>query len=502
MKVLFVSSEAYPFSKTGGLADVAGSLPKALGRLDHDIYLFTPLYAGTRKAVPKLNRTSSTIAVDIDGKEKTGTLWETKITKNVRAMLLESSEYFDREGLYGNEDGDWPDNLARFAFFSKAALELCRIMGLKPDIIHCNDWQSALVPTYLKTIYKSDPAFKRTSTVYTIHNMSYQGHFPADQWGITGLGNEYFTPKYLEYYDKINLMKGGIIFSDSLTTVSSTYSQEIQNTHLGCGLEGLLSEYSYKLSGIINGVDYDEWDPAKDPFIIANYKKSDISGKARCKAALQKRFNLPQKERTPVIGMISRIIAQKGFDILANAMKDLLTRPVQVVLLGTGQKEYVDRLAALSKEHPDKFACEIAYDNKLAHRIEAGADMFLMPSRFEPCGLNQMYSLKYGTIPLVSSVGGLEDTIKAFDQKTKRGNGFKINSDSVKDLLSTVDAALSIYKQKPLWKKLQQNAMGADFSWKRSAKQYEKLYEVIGKKSAGPRKKQVIEIRPQKDLEA
>lgn len=501
MRILFVSSEVHPFAKTGGLADVSGSLPRTLARSDNEVSVVTPLYRTTVKNTKQIKNTGKKLSVEVGGKKVAGEIWTSSIGKNATVYFLKNDGYYDREGLYGNEKGDWPDNLERFTFLSKGALELCKTMNLKPEVIHCHDWQTALIPTYLKTTYKEDPLFKETKSVFTIHNLSYQGLFEEAKWNITGLDRSYFTPKYLEFWGKVNLLKGGLVFADAITAVSVKYSQEIQTKEFGCGLEGLLKECNYKLTGITNGANYDEWDPSKDPFIIVNYNQRSPLGKSKCKESLQKKFGFKAKENTPVIGMITRIIDQKGFDILIPAMEEILKKDLQFILLGTGEQSYHEKLLSIQKKYPQKFGLEIAYNNKLAHQIEAGADMFLMPSRFEPCGLNQLYSLKYGTIPIVSPVGGLDDTIKNYNPKTGEGNGFKMEAYSKEALIKTLNAALTTFKDKNAWKKLKVHAMGLNYSWENTAKQYIRLFEVI-QNTIKKNNHKVMEIHPTKNLEA
>jgi starch synthase len=500
MKIVIATPEAFPFSKTGGLADVSGSLPKALGKAGEETYLVIPFYRMTRPMQKQFKKTGKQVAVKVGDKNVTGEIWEGKHGKNVKVYLIENNGYFDRDGLYGNANGDWPDNAERFTFFAKATLELCKTFGIKPDIMHCHDWQTAQIPTYLKTTYKDDPTFAGTRVVFTIHNMSYQGLFPYENWNTFGFDNSLWSPNYLEFWGKINLMKGGIIFSDSVTTVSVKYSQEIQTQEFGCGLDGLLSEYKYKLTGITNGADYDEWDPAKDPFIISNYSRRSLAGKSKCKASLQKRFKLTTRESIPLIGMVTRIVDQKGFDLISSTIEDLFKRDLQLVILGTGEPTYHELLKKYQAKYPTKMGVEIAYDNKLAHQIEAGSDMFLMPSRFEPCGLNQMYSLKYGTIPIVTPVGGLEDTIKNVDPQNKLGNGFKMANYSKEALLNAIDVAISSFKKKSIWSELVSRAMACDFSWDHTAEQYVRLFQILRKNNL--KNKKVIELHPDRDIEA
>ena len=472
-----VSPEAVPFAKTGGLADVAGALPKALKRIGVDVGLVIPMYRMVNEGEFNLRDTGITIKVPMSGSLKKANIFKGEIEGNVPVYFIKRDRYYDRDNLYGTERGDYPDNAERFIFFSRAVIELCKALNFKTDVIHCNDWQTALIPAYLKTLYREDPFFSETSTVFTVHNLGYQGLFWHFDMHLTGLGWEMFTPDGIEFHGKINFMKGGLVFSDIITTVSKAYSKEIQTEELGYGLEGVVFQRKEDLYGIINGIDYDEWDPSKDRHIAARYSPDDIKGKALCKAELQRLYSLPVKRGTPLIAMLSRIANQKGFDLVINAMDKLMAMDLQMVFLGTGDRKYQDILQEIGRRYPKKAGVKIAYDTPLAHKIEAGADIFLMPSRYEPCGLNQLYSLKYGTIPVVRATGGLDDTIKNFSSKTGKGNGFKFKAYSSEALLMEVKRAVGLYKENDLWKTIMRNAMSCDFSWEHSAKEYLKVYK-------------------------
>lgn len=471
-----VSPEAVPFAKTGGLADVAGALPKALKGIGADVALVIPKYGVIDERKFGIRDTGITVKVPMSDGFKRADVLKGETGEGVPVYFIKKERYFDRENLYGTEDGDYPDNAERFTFFSRAVLELCKAINFKADIIHCNDWQTALIPVYLKTLYKGEPFFSDTATVYTVHNLGYQGLFWHFDMHLTGLGWELFTPEGVEFYGKINLMKGGLVFSDILTTVSKAYSKEIQTEEFGYGLEGVLVRRKKDLYGIINGIDYEEWDPARDSHVAANFSPEDMKGKAICKAELQRLYSLPVKKDIPLVGMISRLADQKGFDLIEEAMDRLMEMDLQFVFLGTGDRRYQELLEDIGRRYPEKAGVRIAYNTSLAHKIEAGADMFLMPSRYEPCGLNQLYSLKYGTIPVVRATGGLDDTIKNFVPKTGNGNGFKFRDYSAEALLKAVNKAVDLYGDRKAWKKMMQNAMSCDFSWENSAREYLKVY--------------------------
>jgi len=475
VNIVFAASECVPYSKTGGLADVVGALPKALAELGHNVSVYLPKYRQTKLTDPKVLLRSVTIPFDdqyrfcsvLDGGKQSG----------VQFYFIDYPPFFDRDALYGTSAGDYPDNAERFALYSRAVLEASKILG-PPDIFHCHDWQSALVPVLLRTSYLDDPIFRHTATVFTIHNMGYQGLFPPDTLPLLMLPWDLFTMDKMEFWGKMNFLKGALVFSDYITTVSRKYSQEIQTPEYGFGLEGVLRGRSNTVSGILNGVDYNEWSPEKDKFIARAYSPENLEGKRECKRDLLQQFGIENANLDlPVVGIVSRFAAQKGFDLIAEIADDLAGLPIIVTILGSGDKEYEDLFRNLNRQFPDKFALKVAYDNALAHRIEAGADMFLMPSRYEPCGLNQIYSLKYRTVPVVRATGGLDDTIEHWDPAAGKGTGFKFTLYSGSSLLSTIHEALGAFKDQSSWKKLMINGMSKDFSWTASAKEYVKIYE-------------------------
>ncbi len=405
---------------------------------------------------------------------------DTNTPAGVRFYFVDYPPYFDRPALYGTPAGDYPDNAERFALFSRAVLEASKILGV-PHVFHCHDWQSALVPVMLRMIYAEDPAFREVATVFTIHNMGYQGLFAPDTLPLLMLPWELLTISKMEFFGQVNFLKGALIFSDFVTTVSKKYSQEIQTTEYGFGLEGVLRQRAATVTGILNGVDYDEWSPQADKFAVAKFSPQDLGGKLKCKQDLLNAFGIANADansnnRVPVIGIVSRFAAQKGFDLIAQIMDRLAREEMIVVALGAGDKPYEELFQRLHKQFPNKIAVKVAYDNAIAHKIEAGADMFLMPSRYEPCGLNQIYSLKYGTVPIVRATGGLDDTIEPWDVRTGKGTGFKFSDYTGEALLGTIKQALQAYRDPQSWQTLMRNGMARDFSWGTSAREYGKIY--------------------------
>ena len=483
LRILFVTPEAVPFAKTGGLADVAGALPKYLQPLGCDLKLVMPYYRMVKKTEVPLRHLGGEMEVTVGEETIPVDLYQGQLDQEIPVYFIGREEFYDREYLYGTAKGDYFDNAERFTFFSKAALLLCRSLGFSPDIIHHHEWQTGLISAYLKSIYRGDPLFSHTATVFTIHNIAYQGLFRKEKFWLTGLPEEMYNPEGIEFWEKINLMKAGIVYADVINTVSGRYSKEIQTPEFGYGLEGILSKRKEDLYGIINGVDYTEWDPSHDVHVVAHYDPNDLSGKKACKKDLLKEFHLsPSLEKVPLLAMISRLADQKGFDLLAKILEELFNLDVGFVLLGTGEQKYHDLFQQVARKYPQKAGIRIAYDDRLAHKIEAGADLFLMPSKYEPCGLNQIYSLKYGTIPVVRATGGLDDTIVNYDPATRTGNGFRFNRYDAKEFLNQIKVAISFFSQPKHWKQLLQNAMAADFSWQRSAEAYLQLYRKALKK--------------------
>ena len=473
VKVAFVSSEVTPFAKTGGLADVSGALPIALKRLAMETALFMPYYREVDSSGAVIEPTGLSIKVPIGDRVVKGEIFTSSI-ENVTVYLLKCDVFFDRPHLYGTNAGEYFDNFERFTFFSRGVLETLKLVGFKPDIIHCNDWQTGLIPAYLKDVYARDKFFNKTASLFTIHNLAFQGIFPVSRFIETGLSVTLNSVDGLEFWGSISFLKAGINFSDIVTTVSSTYCKEIQTKEYGSGMEGVLKLRKKVLFGVLNGVDYSVWNPETDPLIPANYSAADPKCKLFSRRELIERFSLKTQAGTPIVGMVSRLAPQKGFDIIIESIKELMKMDLSLVLLGSGDSEYESFFEELAEDNPGRVGVQIGYDNKLAHLIEAGSDIFFMPSLYEPCGLNQIYSLRYGTIPVVRATGGLNDTIE--DYRGGKGNGFKFKKYTSLALVTKLKEALALYKNGEAWTKLMRKAMGEDFSWEVSAGEYELLY--------------------------
>ncbi|MFZ2055576.1 MAG: glycogen synthase GlgA [Candidatus Aminicenantales bacterium] len=479
MKVVILASEVVPFAKTGGLADVAGALPKFLGPLGVETEVILPLYRETRKKGLSLRRVAGNLEMDWSGKRESFSVWEWE-EGPAGFLLVEKDECFDRDYLYGTPQGDYPDNGERFAFFSKAALETVKHLGFRPDVVHAHDWQAAISLALLRFVYPDDPFFTYTRSLFTIHNLAYQGLFKKDILGRIGLPVSLFNMEDMEFYGRVNYLKGGILYATAVNTVSRRYSQEIQTPEFGHRLDGLLRKRRDRLFGILNGADYADWNPATDKFIARPFDPTYLDGKKECRRDLLQALSLSEvAEDTPVIGMVSRLAGQKGFDILSEALEGIFKLGAVLVILGTGEEVFQKSLSAAKKKHPRSFGLRVAFDEALSHKIYAGSDMFLIPSRYEPCGLTQMYSLRYGTIPVVRATGGLDDTIQEYDSAQGTGNGFKFEDYSASALLSSLQKAISIYRQKNRWRPLVQKAMACDFSWDRSAREYLRLYQKL-----------------------
>lgn len=477
MRVLVASSEIVPFAKTGGLADVTGALPKALRKIGVEADCILPLYRGIDREKHPMGQSGPPVRVPLGHRVETGSVDEADAGGGVRAFLVRGDRYFDREFFYGTRDGDYVDNCERFTFFCRGVMEWLVRSGRRYDILHCNDWQTALIPAYVRTLYSGEEVFRDTGTVFTVHNLGYQGLFWNHDLPITGLGWDLFTPQGVEFYGKLNLMKAGLVFADVLSTVSATYSREIQTAEYGYGLEGVLYERRDDLYGILNGVDYDDWDPAADRLTAAPYSKEDLSGKAACRADLLEEFGWSRTSPEPVIGLIGRLTAQKGFDLIGQIGDWLAGQSLRIAILGTGERKFEEEMHELSRRHPDRISVRLAFDNRLAHKIEAGADMYLMPSRYEPCGLNQIYSLKYGTVPIVRNTGGLADTVVDADENPGSGTGFKFTGYDSAELQGAVSRALAAFADRARWDAIVRRGMEKDFSWEASAREYVSLYE-------------------------
>ncbi|PIP68111.1 MAG: glycogen synthase GlgA [Candidatus Omnitrophica bacterium CG22_combo_CG10-13_8_21_14_all_43_16] len=474
MNILFISPEVFPFAKTGGLADVAGSLPEAVAKKGHKASTILPYYQLVRKNGFKPVVFKKNIPLRINNREESFNLLLLK-HNGVDVYFIEKNEYYDREFLYGTPQGDYQDNAFRFGFYAKAILASIPYIG-RQDVFHCNDWQSGLVPLYIKAHHKDDPLFSNVKILFTIHNMAYQGLFVKDVVPYLDISWDLFNQDGVEFWDKLSFMKAGMVFSDAISTVSKGYSKEILTPEFGCGLDGLLKSREKDLYGIVNGVDYSIWNPAVDQFIAKKFNEKDLKGKIECKKDLAESFEIKYNAKRPIIAMITRLAEQKGIDLVVNIMKDLL-KDSDFVILGFGEEKYNKIFQEMAKKYKGKVGVSIKFDNALSHKMEAGSDMFLMPSRYEPCGLNQMYSLKYATVPVVRAVGGLDDTIHNFNPATKKGNGFKFKDATNKAFLGAIKKAVAAFKDKKLWDELLKNCVSCDFSWESSAEQYLKLYK-------------------------
>jgi len=475
LKILVVSSEVAPFAKTGGLADVAGSLPKALVAMGNDARIVMPRYRGITDVSTVID-----FPVQIGNRSETCIIRESHIeaklegggTKQVPVYFIDNYHYFDRDGLYCHYD-----EAERFAFFNIAVLEMLKQINFQPDVIHCNDWQSGPIPFLLREKYGHDPFYHRMAAVFTIHNLLYQGNFPRESLRLLNVGGEYFHPGALEFYGQLSFVKAGLLYADVINTVSKRYAQEIQTPEYGEGFEGLLRKRSQDLHGIVNGINYHEFNPQTDPRIFRAYGPSTVQDKYENKFSLQKEVDLPVKD-VPVIGLVSRLVDQKGLDLIADVFDEFIKEDLQFIVLGAGDKYYEEVLAGMRERYPHKMGLYLGYNGILAQRIYAGSDMFLMPSRFEPCGLGQLISLRYGTVPIVRATGGLADTIVDYNEETASGNGFSFEPYSAEVMLKTIRRALSLYRQEPeKWRRLVINGMEQDFSWNRSGAEYIELFD-------------------------
>lgn len=458
MKIAICAAEVVPFAKTGGLADVCGALPLALEEQNQEVIIIMPRYKAIQDSKFTITRLKDDISYSVIG-------------KNIKVYFIENDKYFFRDSLYVDKFGDYKDNLERFSYFCKRALSLLKEINYKADVIHIHDWQASLVPVYLKNLYKSDAFYQDMRTILTIHNIGYQGLFPKEEFPKLGLAWSLFGIEGLEFYGKINFLKAGMEFSDIINTVSPTYSKEIQTKEFGFGLEGVLGKRRNSLFGILNGLDYNIWNPQTDKFIAKNFSVKDITNKSKDKEDLQKFCKLPVKKNIPLLGMVSRLVQHKGFDILSVGIEKICKMDLQIVILGTGDLKYHQFLTKIMKKYPKVISLHLKFDDPLAHKIYAGSDIFLVPSQYEPCGLGQLISLRYGTIPLVFKTGGLADTVN-------KDNGFVFDKYSKEELIKTINAAIKAFQDKLAWNQLVQRALECDFSWGKSAKQYIKLYEI------------------------
>lgn len=484
LNILFAASEIVPFAKTGGLADVGNALPKALESLGHHPMVFMPAYQSLFQAGFDLEPVDVELKIPVGNQLVEGKVFTCKLpNSNVPVYLIAQHQYFDRDGLYGDHHGDYQDNCARFVFFARAVLECIRLLDLQVDVIHCNDWQTGLIPAIVKLEHRPAGLNCDTATLMTIHNLAYQGTFWHWDMRLTGLDWRHFNWEEMEFYGNLCLLKTGLVYSDAITTVSPTYAAEIQGPENGCGLERVLTHRAAVLSGIINGVDYEIWNPATDPNLIANYSTDNWrTEKAKCKADLQQIMGLPVDPKVPVVGIIGRLAEQKGWDLIIDLMRaSLRENLLQWVILGTGDATFERQISEMARDCPDKVGAQLTFSNELAHKIEAGSDMFLMPSRYEPCGLNQLYSLKYGTVPIVRETGGLKDTVVNADEQSiinGTANGFSFldySHEAIHDALSR--ALITYFDHKEVWERIVENGMRQDWSWAESARKYVSVYE-------------------------
>jgi len=479
MNILLASSEVHPFSKTGGLADMVGAFGRALGRDGHEARIVTPLYRGIRERFPQIRRVDWNFNLPLGSNWVQADLWSLEAEKNLTVYFIDHPFFFDRDGIYFEDNISYPDNDARFIFFSKCVAHLARYLPWRPDVVHIHDWQTAIVPALMLHQRRAEGWLNPPPTCLTIHNLAYQGIFPPGAFALTNLPQEFFTVDGAEFYGQMNCLKAGIVFADAITTVSPRYAREITTEAMGCALDDRLRLRRKNLFGILNGVDYGEWNTTDNKFLPKPYSVTRLAGKAADKLALQKELGLPQQKKTPLFGTISRLAEQKGVDIQLGALAEMLSADIQFVLLGSGSPAFERGYLELAKRFPGNVAVRVGYDEGLSHRIEAGCDFFLMPSLFEPCGLNQMYSLRYGTIPIVRATGGLDDTVIDFTQDAARANGIKFQEYSARALAKAIRKALAIYQLPDIFRRYRRNGMRADFSWEQTVEEYVKVYELI-----------------------
>ena len=477
MRILIVCPEANPFARSGALAEVIYGLSKALAQDGHRVTVVLPFYRQVKESGNKFTAVGKTLSIPLSFKTLSAEIYSTQITPELNFYFIGQDSLYDRDGLYSTPFGDYQDNAERFIFFSRAVPELLNALELEFDVCNCHEWQTGLVPVYFRTLYKNSPFCKNLPIVFTVHNVGYQGIFWHYDMALTGLGWEYFTPKLLEFYGKMNLEKGGLISADILTTVSRQYRKEILTPEFGFGLEGVFQDRAEDLFGILNGVDYENWDPRHDKFIASSYDAKNLTGKRFCKSDIIKHFGLTMSLEQPLVGMTTRLNERKGLDLVQTIIPRLVEANIGFVLQGTGEERYQYAFSELKTQFPDLVGVEIGYSPKLAHKIIAGADIFLMPSRYEPCGLDQLYSLRYGTIPVVRAVGGLEETIVEYDPVTGLGTGFKFKKFDPDDFWAAIKRALSLYDNPSALERVRQQAMQQNFAWPQAAAQYIEIYE-------------------------
>jgi len=477
MRILIVTPEANPFARSGGLAEVISALACALARLGHQVTLVMPLYRQVKEAGRALTATGRTLTIPLSFKNLTAEIYASDLAPGLSCHFIGQDALFNREGLYGTAYGDFEDNAERFIFFSRAVVELIEALELEVDVCHCQEWHTGLVPVYLRTLYRERPRLRQLPVVYTVHNVGYQGLFSSYDFPLTGLGWDLLSPRALEFYGKINLMKGGLVFADLISTVSNRYREEILSPEHGFGLEGVFQERAQDLFGIVEGVDYQRWDPANDRSLASTYTRDNLEGKSVCKQALIKHFGLDLSPARPLVGMTTRLYERKGIDLVEDILDDLMGLEVGFVLQGTGEERHHYLLQEIALRHPGRIGLSLGFSEELARQIIAGADLFLMPSRYEPCGLDQLYCLRYGTLPVVRATGGLDETIAPYDPATGAGHGFKFSAYTPAAFLEAIRQALDLYQDQTAWTTLMRRNMAVDFSWDRVAPKYVDLYQ-------------------------
>lgn len=477
MRILLASSEVHPYSKTGGLADMVGALAKTLAHARHQVGVVTPLYKGIRERFPQLKRLDLPLEFPLGAQQVRGETWSLEPHDGLTVYFVDQPAFYERADLYQTEGADYPDNAERFLFFSKAATHLALHLAWKPEVMHVHDWQASPAALLVKHQRKLAGQGSIPGICLTIHNLAYQGLFPAAKYALTNLPWDYFTPAGVEFYGQMSCLKAGIVYADVITTVSPRYAREITTEEMGCGLDGLLRQRNSSLVGILNGVDYEEWNTISDPYLKHPYTANDLSGKAADKLELQKEFGLAVDATIPLFGNIGRLAEQKGVELMLGALEEMLSARMQFVAVGSGAPAFQRAYQDLARRYPSQVAVHIGFDEGLSHRIEAGCDFFLMPSRFEPCGLNQMYGLRYGTIPIVRTTGGLDDTVIDIREDSQRANGIKFIEYSAPALAKGIRKALALHEQTELFHRFRTNAMAADFSWNRTVNEYVKAYE-------------------------
>lgn len=482
MHIVFAASECVPYAKTGGLAHVVGALPPAIAKLGHNVTVYLPLYRQVQKHLTERRVAISSLTIPFESYNRFASVVDGGKRDGVQYYFIDSPELFDREYLYGSPAGDYPDNAERFGLFARAVLESTKQLGV-PDVFHVHDWQSSMLPVYLRTTYYFDPALRQSGCLLTIHNAAYQGVFPPETTGRLLLPWDVFTMDRLEHYDQFNFLKGGIVYSDLITTVSRRYAREIQTPEFGNQLESILKRRAADLHGILNGVDYAQWDPATDGNIAGHYTPDNLAGKLECRRDVLHAFGAKLVgDETPVVGIVSRFATQKGFDLIAEVAGEIAAEDLFVVVLGTGEPYYENLFKELQQRYPEKLSVKVMDDEALAHKVYAGSDIFLMPSRYEPCGLNQIYSLRYGAVPVVRATGGLDDTIEEWDPEQGTGTGFKFEGYKPTDFLATLQRALAAFKQKKSWQQLMRNGMEQDYSWEKPSREYVECYEEVAQR--------------------